>query len=790
MKLSLNFLSDFIDIKDIDVKELAEQMTNVGHEYDEISPILSGTNLVIGEIVEEKAHPDSDHLHVCKVNVGEEILQIVCGAPNARKGIKVIVAKVGAKLPEIEIKKSNIRGIDSEGMMCSLLELGLDSKYASENDKNGIHELNQDAPIGENPIKYLEFDDTYIDFDLTSNRGDLLSVLGMAYEIGAIYNKRVKLPKSEYVENDKDFTNNFDLNVETENCKLFLVRRVNDVKISESPNKIKARLIASGIRPINNVVDISNYVMLEYGQPLHFYDADKINNGLKVRMAENDEKILTLDSIERMLSNEDIIIADKNNKAIGIAGVMGGFDTEVTENTKNIIIEAAIFDNIKVRKTSQKVLRSESSNRFEKGIDYNRTYKAIERAAELLEKIAEGKVQKGIKIYDNVEKVEKNVEVSFEKVNKLLGSNISDDEMMEIVNRLGFEVEKNNNIMKINIPSRRLDISIKEDIIEEIGRIYGVNNIESKPIILPIKQGKVDITNREIRKKLATLGLNETLTHSLVSENEAIRFTRENDKERTISVIKSIAEDKKYLRQSILTSLLKVYEYNKSYNIDDIRLFEISKAFYKENEELKEEERLGILISGEYETGLNKNKIDFYVLKGLAEEVLEFLGYGARYSFEAQKDIPTDFHPGMSAKIIVAGKEVGFMGRIHPELKKEEVYLLEINLSKLFNNVPTRTIYKEFSKTPSVKKDISILVDKNITAKEIEKVIKQSGGKILKSVKVFDVYTGKNIDENKKSMGFNLELVKENDTLTSEEMNETIDKIVKQLENKFSANLR
>ena len=407
MKLSTNFVKDYVDI-DVDVKTLAEDMTRVGNEYDSAEKLINATKLVIGEIIECEDHPDSDHLHLCKVNIGTEVLNIVCGAPNARKGIKVIDAQDGAQHPEITIKKVMIRGQESNGMLCSLAELGIDHKFLTQADKDGIAELGEDAVIGEDPIKYLGMDDNVIDFELTANRGDLLSILGMAYEIGAIYDKTVKEVDLSHNEQGEDLNKSFETEVKTDNCKLLLVKKVENLEIKESPAFIKNRLIASGIRPINNVVDISNYVMLELGQPLHFYDADRLGNKLVVRMAEEGEKLTTLDNIERTLNNTDIVIADATH-GVGLAGVMGGLETEVEENTKNVVIEAAIFDSVKVRLTSKKILRSEASNRFEKGLDPARTYMAIERACSLLEKYANGKDVTGTVVYDKTENNEKEI---------------------------------------------------------------------------------------------------------------------------------------------------------------------------------------------------------------------------------------------------------------------------------------------------------------------------------------------------------------------------------------------
>ncbi len=385
MLLSKKFVSDYIDLdENLSINDIAEAMTSVGNEYDYAGKLINCTNLITGEVVECVDHPDSDHLHVCKVNIGSEVLNIVCGAPNVRKGLKVVVALPGAVLPGGEIKKGIIRGVESNGMICSIAELGLDNKFLKPEDKEGIHELPSDTEIGIEGIKALGLDDEVIDFELTSNRGDLLSVIGMAHELGAIYNKKVKDIDLKYKSNDDDINDSFKIDIQTKDCSLFLAKKAINVTIKESPKFIKNGLVASGIRPINNVVDISNYVMLETGQPLHYYDADRLGDTLIVRNATDGEKLTTLDSQMRVLSSDDIVIADKE-KAIGLAGVMGGLSTEVEEDTKNIIIESAIFDSIKIRKTSKKILRSEASNRFEKGLDPLRTYMAIERSCALLE---------------------------------------------------------------------------------------------------------------------------------------------------------------------------------------------------------------------------------------------------------------------------------------------------------------------------------------------------------------------------------------------------------------------
>ena len=786
MKLSTNFLKDYIDI-DVDVKQLAEDMTRVGNEYDSASNLINATKLVIGQITECEPHPDSDHLHLCKVNIGTEVLDIVCGAPNARTGLKVIVALDGAILPDKTIKKGMIRGQESNGMLCSIAELGLEHKFLKPEDSEGIAELGEDAEIGGDPIKYLQMDDGVIDFELTANRGDLLSILGMAYEVGAIYDKKVKDVDLKHKESGEDINKTFKTEVKTENCSKLLVKKVENVKIEESPIFIKNRLIASGIRPINNVVDISNYVMLELGQPLHFYDADKLGNKLVVRMAEDGEKLTTLDNVERTLTSEDIVIADATH-GVGLAGVMGGLETEVESDTKNIIIESAIFDSVKVRKTSKKIVRSEASNRFEKGLDPERTTMAIERACKLLEEYAGGTVVTGTVEYDKTNNKEKEIEITFKNINDVLGTVIPNEEILNVFRKLGFTYKVNGEKIKVIVPTRRLDISIKEDLIEEVSRIYGVDNIEGKLPIVPMRKGSYDKTQREIRNKMIALGLKETLTYVLINDKEVNGYTL--DKFETLKLLDPITEDRNTLRYSMIPSLYKVYEYNKAREQKDISIFEIGKGFYKKDEVYGEDTKLCVLMSGKYSTGLNNNKnVDFYVIKGIAEEVLDYLGYAGRYSFMKQ-EMPKEIHPGQSAMINVNGSNIGMIGKIHPSVTKEDVYVLEINLDELFTKKVGKMKYKEFSKFPSINKDIALVVDKKAISKDIEKVIKSAGGSLLTNIEVFDVYTGVGVGIDKKSIAYSLTFSDMKKTLTDEEINGLMDKIIDTVSKKCGAELR
>ena len=783
MKLSRKFLSDYVDIPNVTINELAEEMTHVGNEYDSAEKLVNATNLVIGKILECIDHPDSDHLHLCKVDIGTEVLDIVCGAPNARAGIKVIVALVGAKLPGGEIKAGKIRGYESNGMLCSKAELGLDSKFLEEKDKAGIHELGEDAIVGADPIKYLGLDDEVIDFELTSNRGDLLSILGMAYEIGAIYGTKVKDIDLSY---EEEGNIDFNLSLDTDNCTLFLAKEIKNITIKESPKFIKNRLIASGIRPINNVVDISNYVMLETGQPLHFYDLDRLGRTIKVRMAEDGEKLTTLDNEERTLSSEDIVITDGKN-AVGLAGVMGGLSTEIEDDTKNVLIEAAIFNSTKIRKTAKKILRSEASNRFEKGIDPKRTYMAIERCCNLLSRYADATIVGGIVKIDNTSVNDKEIVVTLDKINKVLGVEVTKEEVIDILTRLDFKVLEENNRFTVIVPTRRMDISIKEDIIEEVGRYYGMEKIKGSKLILPVKEGKLDKTRRQIKNKMISMGLNEALSYALIPETEVHKYAYENFTH--INLADPMSEERKTLRYSLLYSLEQIYNYNKARNLKDVCIFELGKGFYKEEGEYKEELKLACLMTGKYYLDINNTNVDFYIIKGILEELLDYLGYNGRYTINVG-NTPKELHPGVSAVINMQGTDVGVIGKLHPSITKDDVYVFEINLDKLLKNRTSNIKFKEISKYLGMEKDVAFVVNKDLSNKEIMDVIKKSGGRLLTNIEVFDVYIGDKISSDEKSIAYNLKFEDNTKTLTEEEVMTVFNKIITDVENKLNAKVR
>ena len=742
--ISLEWLNDYVDIANIDPKELAEKITKAGVNVEKIMTNHIN-NLVIGEVVECENHPDSDHLHICKVNIGNDILQIVCGAPNVRKGLKVIVAQVGSVLPgNFEIKKGTIRGVESNGMLCALYELGLEEK-TEENYNKGIHELNIDAPVGEDPFKYLNLDTTLYELDIHKHRNnDCFYHIGFAYEVAAILNKKVKLPDLTINPINDNINNYFSLKVETKKCPYYLAKMVKDVEIKESPEFIKKRLIDAGMRPINNVVDISNYVMLEYGQPLHFFDKNKLGNNIVVRDAFDDEKIITLDEKERILNHNDIVITD-GTKSVAIAGVMGGLNTDVDENTKDILIESAIFDGVSIRYTSNKLnLKSEASIRYGKGLNYEYTSDAIERACHLLEKYAGAKVLSGIVKYDNIDKTPKVVTFDSNEVNKMLGINISKENMEKEFDRLGFAYELNNDTFTVTIPNRRLDIEANvNDIAEEIGRLYGYHNLIGTLPRLDLKKGeyKGDLKLRkDVSKHMRSLNLNEVKTYTLVSPEMAKLFNYENKEKAILPNPMSI--DKSVVRTTLIPSLINIYEYNKARKVNDILIYEISKTYDKE---YKEDVKLSILMKGNYISNdwmNSKIKVDFYLIKGIIENVLNYLGFKNRYSFD--KELINNLHNGISASISVDREKIGIIGRIHPAIIKDEVYVCEISLTKL--NKPIKPIkYKESSKYPEIVKDAAFVVNKDILSKDIVECIKKAGGRLLTNVDVFDVYTGENV---------------------------------------------
>ncbi len=778
--ISLEWVKDYIDISDQDLKELAVKITKAGINVEKVITNHID-NLVIGEVIECIDHPDSNHLHVCQVDIGSKITQIVCGASNVRKGIKVIVALPGAVLPgDFVIKASKIRNQESNGMICALFELGLEEK-TEENYNKGIYVLDSNAKVGEDPLKYLGLDDTLYELDIHKHRNnDCYYHIGFAYEIASILNRKVTLPDDSFKEIKDSIKNHFTLQVETGKCPYYLAKMVTNIKIKESPEFIKKRLLAAGMRPINNVVDISNYVMLEYGQPMHFFDKDKLGNNILVKEANN-EKIITLDGKERSLTN-DIVITD-GVKPVGIAGVMGGENTEVDENTKTILIESAIFDAVSIRNTANRLdLKSEASIRYGKGLNYEYTEKALLRACHLLEKYADAQVLSDMVVHDKIDKTKKIVEFRPCEVDKMLGITISKEDMEKELKRLDFEYKVYDDKFIVTIPNRRLDIDPNvNDIAEEIGRLYGYQNLVSTLPKVDIKKGEYvgNVKYRKlISKRLRSLGLNEVKTYTLVSK-DMLKFNYENKE--NIILPNPMSSDKEVIRTTLIPSLLNVYNYNKTRKVNDVLIYEIAKTY---DLNYNEDSKICILMKGNY---INNNwnntkiKVDFYLIKGILENLLDYLGLKNRYSFKTD-DIP-NMHLGMSARILLDRKEIGIIGRIHPNDAKDEIYICELSMDSLITNIKPLK-YKEVSKYPSIIKDMAFIMPKDVEAVEILNLIKKSGGRLLTNIKIFDVYEGENIGDNEKSIAYSLEFSDNTKTLTDDEVSVLFEKIIKDVENK------
>ena len=786
--IDLEWVSDYIDLSDQDLNELANLITKAGIN---IEKVISNhiDNLVVGHIIKCEDHPDSDHLHVCDVNVGDKILQIVCGAPNVRKDLKVLVALPGAILPGGEIKKSKIRGVESNGMICALYELGIES-YSEEAHERGIEELPDDAPIGMDGLKYLGKDDTLYELDVHKHKNnDCYYHIGFAYEIASILNRKVKLPIIESHPIKESIKDTIKVDVKTKKCPYYLAKMVKNVKIGESPEFIKRRLNAYGMRSINNVVDISNYVMLEYGQPLHFFDKKSLGNKIVVRDAKEGEKIVTLDGIERILKKSDIVITD-GNKPVAIAGVMGGENTEVTDDTCDIVIESAIFDPVSIRYTASNLdLRSESSIRFGKGLCFEYTNMAIERACDLLEKYASAEVLSDTVVYDKIDKTPKVTEFETYEINDMLGITLTDDDVKTELNRLDFPFEFKKGKFKVTVPSRRLDIDpYVNDIAEEVGRLYGYNNLVSSLPICSTRRGEYvgDVRYRKlISKRLRSLGLNECKTYTLVSPSMASLFKYDGRENAILPNPMSV--DKSFIRTTLIPSLINVYNYNKARKTYDVMIYEISKTYDKD---YNEESKIAILMKGNYlinEWQGIKVPVDFYLLKGIVENILDYLGFKNRYSFE-NKDIP-NMHPGRCASIILDKKQIGILGRVHPSDLKDEVYVCEISLNSLMTDVKPLK-FKAASKYPEIKKDLAFIVDNNIDSYLVSNVIKKAGGRLLTDIHVFDVYSGDKIDSSKKSIAYSLTFSSNDRTLSEEEVMEVFNNIIKKCEKELGVELR
>lgn len=779
MLISNEWLKEYVTIDD-SVSDLAERITRTGIEVDDLIDYTKDIkNLVVGFVKSKEKHPDADKLNVCQVDIGEdEPVQIVCGAPNVDAGQYVIVAKVGGRLPGgIKIKRAKLRGERSEGMICSLQEIGISSNYIPKSFESGIYVFSESQVPGTDALQALYLDDQVMEFDLTPNRADALSMIGTAYEVAALYN--TKMTKPETTSNELELSANDELTVTIENedkVPYYSARVVHDVTIEPSPIWMQARLIKAGIRPINNVVDISNYVLLEYGQPLHMFDQDAIGSQqIVVRQANEGEKMTTLDDTERELLTSDIVITN-GQTPIALAGVMGGDFSEVKEQTSNIVIEGAIFDPVSIRHTSRRLnLRSESSSRFEKGIATEFVDEAVDRACYLLQTYANGKVLKDRVSSGELGAFITPIDITADKINRTIGFDLSQNDIVTIFNQLGFDTKINDDVITVLVPSRRKDITIKEDLIEEVARIYGYDDIPSTlPVFDKVTSGQLtdrQYKTRMVKEVLEGAGLDQAITYSLVSKEDATAFSMQQ--RQTIDLLMPMSEAHASLRQSLLPHLIEAASYNVARKNKDVKLFEIGNVFFANGEgELPDQvEYLSGILTGDYVVNQwqgKKETVDFYLAKGVVDRVSEKLNLEFSYR---RADID-GLHPGRTAEILLENKVVGFIGELHPTLAADNdlkrTYVFELNFDALMAVSVGYINYQPIPRFPGMSRDIALEVDQNIPAADLLSTIHAHGGNILKDTLVFDVYQGEHLEKGKKSIAIRLNYLDTEETLTDE----------------------
>ncbi|HCG2534439.1 TPA: phenylalanine--tRNA ligase subunit beta [Staphylococcus aureus] len=779
MLISNEWLKEYVTIDD-SVSNLAERITRTGIEVDDLIDYTKDIkNLVVGFVKSKEKHPDADKLNVCQVDIGEdEPVQIVCGAPNVDAGQYVIVAKVGGRLPGgIKIKRAKLRGERSEGMICSLQEIGISSNYIPKSFESGIFVFSESQVPGTDALQALYLDDQVMEFDLTPNRADALSMIGTAYEVAALYN--TKMTKPETTSNELELSANDELTVTIENedkVPYYSARVVHDVTIEPSPIWMQVRLIKAGIRPINNVVDISNYVLLEYGQPLHMFDQDAIGSQqIVVRQANEGEKMTTLDDTERELLTSDIVITN-GQTPIALAGVMGGDFSEVKEHTSNIVIEGAIFDPVSIRHTSRRLnLRSESSSRFEKGIATEFVDEAVDRACYLLQTYANGKVLKDRVSSGELGAFITPIDITADKINRTIGFDLSQNDIVAIFNQLGFDTEINDDVITVQVPSRRKDITIKEDLIEEVARIYGYDDIPSTlPVFEKVTSGQLtdrQYKTRMVKEVLEGAGLDQAITYSLVSKEDATAFAMQQ--RQTIDLLMPMSEAHASLRQSLLPHLIEAASYNVARKNKDVKLFEIGNVFFANGEgELPDQvEYLSGILTGDYVVNQwqgKKETVDFYLAKGVVDRVSEKLNLEFSYR---RADID-GLHPGRTAEILLENKVIGFIGELHPTLAADNdlkrTYVFELNFDALMAVSVGYINYQPIPRFPGMSRDIALEVDQNIPAADLLSTIHAHGGNILKDTLVFDVYQGEHLEKGKKSIAIRLNYLDTEETLTDE----------------------
>lgn len=814
MKVSYQWLSEYVDVSGYTADELAEKLTRSGIEVDIVEKRNKGVEKVfVGFVKTREKHPDADKLSVCTVDVGQgEDLQIVCGAKNVDAGQKVPVAIVGAKLPDgLVIKRAKLRGVESQGMICSAKELGLNDKLLPKEIQEGILVLPEDTKVGDSILDVLAINDEVLDFDLTPNRSDCLSMLGAAYEIGAILGRPVLLPDAEKGMESQGSAGQAASSISVEitakeQCSRYAARYIENVKLGPSPLWMQNRLMAAGVRPINNIVDITNYVMLEYGQPLHAFDADKLAGGhIDVRMAKEGETIVTLDGVERNLEPHMLLITD-GTKSVALAGVMGGENSEVTDGTVRILLESAKFDGGTVRKTSRQLgLRSEASLRFEKEVNPEAVIPALNRAASLMAQYAGGQVAAGIVEASTQQTKPVRIELSVTRINQYLGTSLSAEEVNAIFERLNFAVEAQGETFTVHVPSRRGDITRTVDLIEEVARLYGYDNIPTtlmSGVTTPGSLTKEQTIRRLTRQVLSGSGLHEAITYSFTHPDLIGEFPGAYPQAKPIALSMPMSEERSTLRTSLIPHLLDVAAYNGNRNTADVAVFEIGKVFVTDESTLtnlpQERMLLAALLTGKrHETHWTgkAGDVDFYDLKGVLERLVSFLGIqGIGYKAAQQEG----FHPGRTAHITLETAEgtkvIGTIGQLHPALQQKkdlaDTYVLEVEFTELAAAADEQITHKLLPRFPSIGRDIAVVVGREVQVGDLIAKVREVAGSLLESIQVFDIYTGDRLGADKKSVALALVYRTPERTLTDEEVSELHAKVVSALEQTFDAELR
>ncbi|MBA2795040.1 phenylalanine--tRNA ligase subunit beta [Streptococcus porcinus] len=801
MLVSYKWLKELVDI-DVTSAELAEKMSTTGIEVEGVEVPSAGlSKLVVGHVLSCQDVPET-HLHLCQVDTGdEEPRQIVCGAPNVKAGINVIVALPGARIADnYKIKKGKIRGMESLGMICSLQELGLPDSIIPKEFAEGIQVLPTDANPGDSIFPYLDLDDEIIELSITPNRADALSMRGVAYEVAAIYGKEVHFPVKEIHESPKEASDVLSVAIESDNVLTYASRVVENVTIQPSPQWLQNILMNAGIRPINNVVDVTNYVLLYFGQPMHAFDLDKFaNRSIIARQARDGEMLITLDGEERQLISQDIVIT-VNDKPVALAGVMGGKETEIDYGSTKIVLEAAVFDGKSIRKTSSRLnLRSESSSRFEKGVNYDTVLEALDFAAAMLEELAQGQVLAGRIQAGQLPTEPVQVLTTLDYVNVRLGTDLAYTDIEEIFAKLGFGLKGDASAFTVSVPRRRWDISIQADLVEEIARIYGYDKL---PTTLPEAGGTAgeltasQVLRRRVRAVAEGAGLTEIISYALTTPEKAQAFTIQPSK--LTELMWPMTIERSALRQNIVSGMLDTVAYNVARKQKNLAIYEIGKIFEQEGDpksDLPNEiDTFAFAMSGlvaEKDFQTQAQYVDFFYAKGILENLFHKLGI--KVSFVTEKEMAS-MHPGRTARLILNNQTLGFVGQVHPQVASDydipETYVAELNLQMIEESMKSSQIFKEISKVPAVSRDIAILVDDSTSHQDIISIIENLGIKYLESIKLFDVYAGAHIESGKKSMAYNLMFQNPQESLRDEDVTKYMDKITTALVEEAGAQVR